>query len=159
MAREVLFSYYARQICGKELSVYQCGEEVCSGGHYFGPAIRNYFLIHCIQSGRGTYCRGNKIYSLGPGDGFLILPGESTLYRADEEDPWHYKWVGFQGEKAAGLLSMAGLGGEKVVFHCGTESEAFRALLGLCEHAGGHNPNDFTLLGYLYLFLAADHAA
>lgn len=154
MAQGVLTSYYARQICGKELSVYQCGEEECTGGHYFGPAIRNYYLIHCIHSGKGTYCRGNQRYSLGPGDGFLILPGESAMYRADQDEPWHYTWVGFQGEKAQELLSMAGLGGEQVVFHCGVKSGAFDSLISLCRQATGPNPNDFSLLGYLYLFLS-----
>jgi len=33
-----------------------------------------------------------------PGQAFIILPGEVTTYRADSEEPWHYRWIGFDGE-------------------------------------------------------------
>ncbi len=149
-----MFLYYASNFFSEELSLYQCGEEACSPKHSFGPAIRNFFLIHCILHGKGTYCRGNFSYSLGPGDAFLILPGESTFYQADSQDPWHYIWAGFQGSKAEEILAAAGLEKERVVFHCGTDSDAFLALKNLCSYAAKDSPNDFALLGHLYWFLS-----
>ena len=28
-----------------DLNMYQCGTEKCKPGHYFGPAVRDYFLF------------------------------------------------------------------------------------------------------------------
>jgi len=73
-----------------------CGQERCSPGHTHGPATREYYLLHYIVSGNGTFHTGGKSYSLHAGDCFIIHPGEITTYIADEEKPWNYIWVGFE---------------------------------------------------------------
>lgn len=73
------------------------GEEDCEPGHSFGPAVRNYTLIHYILSGRGTFEARGQVWPVQAGQAFLILPGEVTFYRADEQEPWHYQWIGFDG--------------------------------------------------------------
>lgn len=73
------------------------GEHICDPGHSFGPAIRKYTLIHYVLSGKGTlYARG-QAFPVRAGEAFLILPGEMTTYTADRDDPWHYRWIGFDG--------------------------------------------------------------
>lgn len=74
------------------------GEEHCSPLHSYGPASREYYLIHYIVSGKGVFkCEGTD-YHLSSGDMFLICPGRWSTYTADEKDPWHYVWVGFSSE-------------------------------------------------------------
>lgn len=41
------------------------------------------------------------VYTLGRGEGFLIEPNKQTFYQADENEPWHYLWSGF--DKLRGL--------------------------------------------------------
>ena len=79
------------------LRLYYSGSESCAPGHFFGPAVRTHYLIHFIRSGKGRYMRGNSEYALKKGDAFLILPGETTKYMADEEEPWEYTWIAFDG--------------------------------------------------------------
>ena len=79
-----------------------CGEEECESGHKFGPAQRNYFLVHYVFSGRGTFYTHGRDYSLSAGDIFLIRPGEWTVYEADEKEPWHYLWIGFDSSVSQG---------------------------------------------------------
>lgn len=75
-----------------------CGQERCKPGHACGYAVRQLFLIHCVVQGKGTFVRkGEEPRTLGPGDLFLIRPGESTLYQADRDTPWTYIWIGFDG--------------------------------------------------------------
>lgn len=73
-----------------------CGYEACREGHGFGPASREYYLIHYIVSGKGTYRTARGLQRLSKGDLFIIHPDEITYYEADRDNPWAYIWVGFQ---------------------------------------------------------------
>lgn len=72
------------------------GKDVCEPSHRYGPNIRNHFLIHYVESGKGRFITENSEYNLSSGDMFFISPGELTVYEADEKDPWTYKWIGFE---------------------------------------------------------------
>lgn len=73
-----------------------CGEEKCRGGHVFGPATRSYYLLHYVLSGQGVYRSKRGQYTVKKGEIFVIHPYEVTYYEADQKDPWHYCWVGFE---------------------------------------------------------------
>ena len=73
------------------------GEERCLPGHSFGPAVRAYTLLHYVISGKGQFHTGGNTYPVSAGQVFLIRPGEVTTYTADKSDPWHYRWIGFDG--------------------------------------------------------------
>ncbi len=82
-----------------DLMIANYGSENCKPAHSYGPAVRSSWLIHHIESGKGTYyCRG-KEFHLQAGDFFLMIPGERIFYQADENEPWTYSWVGLQGIK------------------------------------------------------------
>ena len=73
------------------------GYQRCKPGHRFGPHIRSYTLLHYVLSGKGTLYEGGNAYPVQAGQMFCILPGQITTYEADSQDPWHYCWVGFNG--------------------------------------------------------------
>lgn len=82
------------------------GEEACAPGHSFGPAIRKYTLIHYVLRGKGVlYARGG-VHPVHAGQAFIILPDEVTTYKADPDDPWHYRWIGFDGGLSARFLEL-----------------------------------------------------
>ena len=99
------------------LSVYNCGTQKCFPNYTWGPAVRDHYLIHYIVSGKGVFQDGNNQYLLQAGDGFLVLPSRLVTYSADEEDPWEYCWVGFNGADAQRFLSFTGLSADIPVFH------------------------------------------
>ena len=72
------------------------GEEQCRQHHRYGPAVRQYTLIHFVVSGNGVLEKGGIKYSVCAGQAFIILPGEITIYYTGE-DPWKYQWIGFDG--------------------------------------------------------------
>ena len=82
-----------------------CGIEVCKSSHSFGPAIREHYIIHYILDGKGIYKVGDKVYNLEKNQGFLICPGDLTYYEADNDDPWTYIWVAFNGIKSEQYLN------------------------------------------------------
>ncbi|NJD01179.1 MAG: AraC family transcriptional regulator [Ruminiclostridium sp.] len=137
-----------------DLNMYQCGIQNCDPGHFYGPAVRDHFLIHYVLAGKGKYCFDDKVYYLQKGQGFLICPGKITYYQADLEDPWTYTWVGFHGLKAEAYLKEALLTEGNPIFtydkddsmaKCFTEMIAAKK----CQKARG-----IRALGYLYVFLS-----
>lgn len=89
-----------------DLNPIDCGREACRPGHSFGPNIRQYYLMHYVTSGCGTLYKDSRSYSVGPGQSFLILPGEITTYTADLKTPWDYIWIGFNGSLAERFKSL-----------------------------------------------------
>lgn len=73
-----------------------CGREKCAPNHTYGPATRDYFLLHYVVSGCGVLHNQRGSHSVQKGQIFVICPQEKTLYTADEKTPWDYYWIGFE---------------------------------------------------------------
>lgn len=80
------------------------GHEACASGHYFGPAIRHYYLLHYVMEGEGNFRKNDTLYPVSAGDLFVICPGELTIYRASDSNPWEYVWLAFQAEQTPEFL-------------------------------------------------------
>ena len=79
----------------KEMNPTVCGREKCESGHFFGPAVRSYWLLHFVASGKGVFKTSRGEYRLEKNDIFVIRPYEITYYEADKTEPWEYLWIGF----------------------------------------------------------------
>jgi AraC-like DNA-binding protein len=86
-----------------DLNPLDCGREDCAPAHSFGPAAREYYLLHYVAAGRGVLQNARGRHEARKGDIFIIRPGEVTTYTADARDPWRYLWIGFDGALAARL--------------------------------------------------------
>ena len=100
-----------------ELYLAYCGREICEAGHTYGPATRQEYLLHYVVSGKGTFTANGKTRELGPHDAFLIMPDETTIYRADAAEPWSYVWAAFDGIRAYECLEHAGFSADRRVGH------------------------------------------
>ncbi|MDF2542517.1 MAG: AraC family transcriptional regulator [Herbinix sp.] len=136
-----------------DLYVYQCGSLYCENGHAYGPAVRDHFLIHYVHSGKGIFKIGNDIYQLSAGSGFLICPDIITYYKADDEDPWHYSWIGFHGIKAESYLKDANLTLKNPVFHYDQDNYIDNCFLEMASAYYLKRGGEVQRLAYLYLFL------
>ena len=74
------------------------GVHECESEHTFGPAIRDYYLLHYCISGKGGITDPSGAHTVSAGSFFIIRPGEVTVYKADKQDPWKYVWIGFSGK-------------------------------------------------------------
>ena len=69
-------------------SIYQIGYEKCEPTHFFGPTIRDFYVLHFLVSGKGEDQVRGRTIPLKKGDCFLVIPNEPIFYRADPEDPY-----------------------------------------------------------------------
>lgn len=133
------------------LVLHLCGKEKCAPGHSFGPAMRPHYLFHYILDGKGIFVVGDKTYQLNSGQGFLISPGVSTFYAADDHNPWNYCWFGFDGLDAKTILERCSLTLENPIYTDQSDGLLKNALLNLGESFEHHQDNEYKLIAQLYL--------
>lgn len=90
------------------LHVLFAGESQTRPVHAVGPKIYDYYLLHYVEEGKGTFRTEQRTYELGQGSCFLIHPGQLVSYASDAGEPWRYRWTAFSGREAQGLLANAG---------------------------------------------------
>lgn len=146
--------YFRKGGSGDALAFYFCGWQQCEPGHAFGPAVRPHYLFHFILSGRGFYEREGVRRELKAGQGFLILPGESTYYGASKEEPWEYCWIGFDGTEVKNILQECGLNEDNLIYEDHSGGLLGQQMLRLVEFFSQPGTNNYTLLGQLYLSLS-----
>lgn len=81
-----------------DLNPVNFGYEHCKPGKFFGPHIRDHYILHFVVSGKGKFYCDDTCIDVKQGQFFVIQPRETTIYAADNEDPWYYIWVGFTGD-------------------------------------------------------------
>lgn len=140
-----------------DLDMYQYGYEQCDPGHSFGPATRNHYLFHYVISGTGTLMADNsngetQTYSIKSGQGFLIYPGQINTYYADNQLPWEYVWIEFDGLRVKEALDITELSVDTPVYHSHSKQlreQMMNEMLYIVQHA---KESPFHLIGHLYLF-------
>ena len=87
-----------------DICLHEVGAHRCSPGYSYGPAIRSRYVLHYVLSGKGTLYLQDNVFKIKQGECFLLPINEQTFYQADNEDPWHYIWVHYDGQKAVDLM-------------------------------------------------------
>lgn len=137
------------------LAVYNVGYQKCDSKYQWGPGIRDHYLIHYIIAGKGRLKVGQDVFNLEAGDSFLIYPDTEALYTADENDPWEYAWVGFNGSDAPILLNATDFTPERPVITCTPYGkEIAHQLRHIYEVRGSDFESAVEMTGRLYMTLS-----
>lgn len=154
---EVIFSVFPSENF-VDLGLYQFGWEQCDPSHSFGPAARNHYLFHYCLSGTGTLYANNAkgesmTYQIKSGQGFMLFPHQICTYIADNEIPWEYVWIEFDGLRAKETVELAGLSIDQPLYKARYKdlSEKMKdEMLYIVNHK---EESPFHLIGHLYLFI------
>lgn len=141
-----------------DLCMYQYGYAQTGPLHFFGPHIRTHYLFHYVMTGCGTLVAADsngidRTYHIHSGQGFLIVPGQVTTYTADEQHPWEYTWVEFNGLHVKEALMTAGLSIDNPVYRSSDPyytNKMKDTMLYMAQHT---EETTFNLISNLYLFL------
>lgn len=115
------FSYISLNSRNEYLNLCHSGTDTCRPGVSIGPLVKDFYLIHYITAGKGTYTVNNRLHHLGPGDAFLIRPGKTVVYTADSQDPWQYCFFAFDGQAAEQYLNRTGFAHDDAIHIDGNE--------------------------------------
>lgn len=132
------------------LTLCYAGKESCRPQHAFGPAARVHYLIHFVLRGKGRFTSKGTVYPLEKNQLFVIKPGETSYYIADEQDPWEYIWIAFTGSDVTSVLQNCGLLNDTPVADFSPEPRLLNALEDTITQLQGKNENEYALLGNLY---------
>lgn len=140
-----------------DLMLYQAGREQCSPSHSFGPAARRHYLFHYIIKGSGRLVahdgKGNvKTYELKGKQGFMLFPGQISMYIADETTPWEYIWIEFDGLRAKELTDAAGFSENSPIYNAHTDEIRAEMAEEMKYIAAAENMSEYNLTGHMYLF-------
>ena len=71
----------------EDIIVFHSGFCSTTPNYSYGRDTRDYYLIHYVTRGRGTYQAGGRQWQLKENDGFLITPGTTIVHTADKNEP------------------------------------------------------------------------
>ena len=85
----------------RTLNVFALGREKCEPMHAYSYENHDFYLIHYVIYGCGTFIKNGKSQKVSMGKMFVIKPGNTYSYYADADNPWEYMWFICNGEIAS----------------------------------------------------------
>ncbi|MBD2872361.1 AraC family transcriptional regulator [Paenibacillus arenilitoris] len=137
------------------LDVLFAGESQTKPHHRLGPKVYDFYLMHIVLGGKGTFQCEGSVHELHAGHTFLIEPEQLISYESDGDEPWLYRWVAFHGAQAAPLAKAAGFTRERQVALLADPRRAavlFRRIYDTFRSGG--SAADMKAAGYLHLLMA-----
>ena len=116
-----------------DLSLVHTGKEHCKPFHVFS-GVREEYIIHFVLSGSGFYSANGNTYPLTGGQMFLIYPGTPVTYGADENDPWSYAWIGFNGIRTDNIIKECGFSKNKLVLPAPKQEDFMECINNILNH-------------------------
>lgn len=138
----------------KEIYTLFCGKQDCAPLYSYGPAIREYYLLHFCVDGSGSFYANDTCYRIHKGQGFLICPGELTFYQADEKTPWSYVWIGLDGSDVENFLHFMGISMENPIFKCPDTERVVSCIDDIITHNTLSYSNEIYIEGILLQLIA-----
>ena len=135
------------------LKVKNAGLELCDPNHTF-KGVRDFYSIHHIVNGCGKYIVGDNTYLLEAGDSFVVYPNKEVEYKADENSPWEYYWVGISGAYAPTLLNYTDFTPEYPIIKGDGKSDLKEYILDIYKAKGNSLSNEIEMIGRSYIFLS-----
>lgn len=114
----------------EEPTVCYCERELdLAPGAQYGPVNRNVYIIECCTEGYGSVIINGHEFPVGPGDCYILLPGDTIIHTADPIQPRRGVWCSIDGLAMGRHLRRAGITAETPF----APPDAFEELCGWVE--------------------------
>ncbi len=122
------------------LKIVSSGSSLVFPRAYWGPGIREDYIIHYVLRGRGYFEMGGKRHLVTSGQSFIIYPNTTVNYYPDKDDPWDYIWVNFTGAEVEKLLKYTSFSVKKPVTPPELSGKTEKAFFGVYENFKNISP-------------------
>lgn len=92
------------------------GKETHRPAETWGPGYKEQCKIMLVHQGKGIYETNGHRHELEKGQGFIVFPDSVCFKQADEQDPWVYSWIAFDGEGVHRILQQIHVSPEQPMF-------------------------------------------
>lgn len=116
-----------------ELYLTYCGWERNEPLQKYASAPRKNHVLHFVLEGKGVFTTSGRKWELSKGDIFYIPPGTEAEYTADQEEPWTYAWIGYNGVRADECSALSGFSAEEPVRPTGMIDEVYTQIDGILQ--------------------------
>ncbi len=98
-----------------------------------GRVLPEYQMIYLAHGGGVLETAHGGTQPLGPGDLFMLFPGEWHRYSPSAETGWEEHWTAFGGRGAAALMAAHGVSPEQPLLRTGTNELLHREFVRIAE--------------------------
>lgn len=143
------------RITTSQMYMRACGIEQRLPGASFGPDRRDGYHLHAVLAGEGYLEINGKQQKVHAGQLFIIKQGENSYYYADNENPWYYTWVTFEGETVERYVKDAGFTDGINVLDSNVDIQDFLTIAKkILEHPQLTNSAELYRIEHAYNYLA-----
>ena len=136
------------------LTVYRTGRQQCTANYTRGLEVRDFYLIHYVIKGAGTYILNGVSYPVREGQAFLIYPNMPINYRADADDPWEFCWVGFNGTDARIMMNATAFTPQQPVITLRRPDQMLERMLEIYTARGNLPHEIISMTAHLYTLIS-----
>lgn len=144
-----LTSFFIYNGNSAELSILEVGHERCNAAKKAISLIRTHYYLHYVTRGSGYFKIYDKTYFIKAGMFFLLIPGVTTEYRPNKDDPWEYYWIGFGGALSHDYMHRLNIDETSPVFETAKDREIIQAFERLLNGYNIHGNLDLLGLSVL----------
>lgn len=145
-------AYCPNIILSHDLTIGEVGYEKCDPKHKWGPGVRNFWTFHYVSSGKGVLLLNGKRYDIKENDFFVMGPNDYVAYEADGQDPWTYRWISFNGARAADIMAHVSIGTDNPVVNL-PDADCAALMEKIYTGVEYTEVPRYFALGHLYLFV------
>lgn len=105
----MFYEYFAEERRGEPRFYLGGRDENLAPGVRYGPVIRDIFIVECCTSGYGSVIVNGREFPVGPGDCYILFPGDTVTHTADIRAPRCGVWCGIDGLGLENLIRRGGV--------------------------------------------------
>lgn len=133
-----LLQYF--EFTNRDVGIDECGIQQFTPGLNYKYRTYSYFVLHYVESGKGTFEVNGMKYNLKEGDGFILRKDTAVNYTGDTSEPWRNYWIVLSGNYLNEYLKETTLM-TKDVIHFPENSESRDIIKYICDETKKELPN------------------
>jgi len=124
----------------REEPTFYCGgwDDNLPPGVHYGPVIRDIYIVECCTDGYGSVIVNGTEYPVGPGDCYILFPGDVVEHTADFVNPRRGVWCAVDGLSLREVFTRVGISSTSPFAPKAAFEEVYEqlvALMNLWDHA------------------------